>query len=125
MIRHLVRRLGPLFATVLVGLAGCELLKHNEETLAVINKRVIGMPAGEFFDRYGRGKPRVELSGGGTVYDWTSDVRFALPGPQGLDERICKLRVTADKQGRISAVEVLFDAPGQKSTSRCGELFAA
>ena len=83
------------------------------------------MPAGDFFDRYGRPNGRAETVDGGTAYDWISSVSFARPGPEGLDDRVCKLHLTADRRGRISAVEVRYDAPGMKSTSRCGEIFAA
>jgi hypothetical protein len=112
-------------AVLLVGVGGCELLKHNEEALAVINARVLGKPAGEFFDRYGRASKRTEVGVDATVYDWTSDIPLAAPGPESRDERICQLRLTVDKRGRVSAVQVLFDSPGKKSTSRCGEIFAA
>ena len=44
---------------VLAGLAGCELLKRNEEATAVINARVLGKPAGEFFDRFGHASKRT------------------------------------------------------------------
>lgn len=112
-------------AALLVVLGGCELLKRNEEALAIINARVLGMPAGDFFDRYGRASSRSEIADGGTSYDWISSVAYARPGPEGLDDRVCKLHLTADKRGRISAVQVRYDAPGTKSTSRCGEIFAA
>jgi hypothetical protein len=112
-------------AAFVVGLGGCELLKHNEEALSIINARVLGKPAGEFFDRYGRASKRIEAGVDATVYDWASDIPLAAPGPDSRDERICKLRLTVDKAGRVSAVQVLFDAPGRKSTSRCGEIFAA
>ena len=114
-----------LAAALLVGLGGCELLKHDAEALTVINSRVLGMPAGDFFDRYGRPSGRAETVDGGMAYDWISSVRFAPPGPEGLDDRVCKLHLTADRQGRINAVQVQYDAPGMKSTSRCGEIFAA
>ncbi len=112
-------------AALLVALGGCELLKRNEEVTTIINARVIGMPAGEFFDRYGRAAVRKEAFDNSTSYDWSSDVGQAPPGPEGRDDRVCKLRLTADKGGRISAVLVLYDAQGVKSTSRCGEIFAA
>jgi hypothetical protein len=107
-----------------VALAGCELMKRNEEALAVVNKRVVGMPAGEFFDRYGRARTRNELGDGSTEYEWISAVAGARPGPAGLDDRICRLRLASDRNGRISRVQVLYDAPGNKSTSRCGEIFS-
>ena len=115
-----------LAAAALAGtLAGCELLKHNEETATVVNSRILRMPAGEFFDRYGRPASHVETPDGGAAYVWTSSVPEARPGPEALDERICRLHLSVDKDGRIAAVDVLFDAPGLKSTSRCSEIFAA
>ena len=115
-----------LVATALLaGLAGCELMKRNEGALAVINNRVIGMPAGEFFDRYGRAELRTELADNSTDYVWRSAVPFAPPGMEGQDERICKMHVLADKRGRIASVQIVVDGAGYKSTSRCSEIFAA
>lgn len=113
-----------LAAVALGGLAGCELLKHNEEATTVINRRAIGMPAGDFFDRFGRPGKRIELGDGGAIYDWSSNIPEAPPGPEGRDDRVCRLKVSVDKRGKVSAVEILYDAPGLKSTSRCGEVFA-
>lgn len=113
-----------LAVAALAAVAGCELLKHNEEATTVINRRAVGMPAGEFFDRFGRPGKRLEASDGSAAYDWVSSVPEAPPGPEGRDDRLCRLKVSVDKRGRISAVEILFDAPGLKSTSRCSEVFA-
>jgi hypothetical protein len=112
-------------ASLMVALGGCELFKTNQQVLAVINQRVIGMPAGDFFDRYGRPSSRTEKLDGSTEYDWISAVPYARPGPEGLDDHLCKLHVASDPRGRISSVEVVYDAPGLKSSSRCGEIFAA
>jgi hypothetical protein len=112
-------------ALVLAALPGCGLMKRNDEVTTVINRRALGMSAGEFFDRFGRPGVRREQSDGSVEYDWVSSVPYALPGPAGLDERICRLKVSVDNKGRVSAVQVLFDAPGLKSTSRCSEIFAA
>ena len=123
MTRPLISALAAAF--LLVALSGCELFKRNEEVTTIINGRAIGMPAGEFFDRYGRATARKEAFDNNTLYDWISDVGQAPPGPQGRDDRVCKLRLTADKAGRISSVLVLYDAQGMKSTSRCAEIFSA
>ena len=112
-------------ASFLVAVAGCGLLGHNEEALAIVNGRVLGKPAGDFFDRYGRASSRIEAGADATVYDWMSDFGQAPPGPAGRDERVCKLRLTVDKGGKVSAVQILYDAQGTKSASRCGEIFAA
>lgn len=104
--------------------AGCGDLAHrHEETQKVIDQRVIGMPAGDFFSTFGPWAARSELGDGGASYLWESQVGKAPPGVYGLDERVCKLRVTADKRGRIAAVEIRFDNPGRISTSRCSEIF--
>ncbi len=112
-------------AIALAALPGCELMKRNEEASTVINRRAIGMPAGEFFDRFGRPGPKRDQVDGSAEYDWVSSVPYAQPGPAGLDERICRLKITVDNKGRVGAVQIMFDAPGVKSTSRCSEIFAA
>ena len=112
-------------ASLVVALGGCELLKKDAESTAIISKRVIGMPVGDFFDRYGRARSRTDVADKTTEYLWVSSVPAAPPGPESLDDRICRLRLVGDANGRISRVFVLFDAPGLKSTSRCGEIFAA
>jgi hypothetical protein len=111
-------------ASLLAALAACGLFKGNEEVQAIVNKRVIGMSVGDFFDRYGRPRTRSEKADGGMEYDWISAVPFARPGVEGLDERVCKLALTSDRRGRIDSVVVRYDAQGMKSTSRCGEIFS-
>jgi len=81
-------------ASLLAALAACGLFKGNEEVQAIVNKRVIGMPVGDFFDRYGRPRTRSEKPDGGMEYDWISAVPYAKPGVEGLDERVCKLALT-------------------------------
>ena len=110
---------------VLAALPGCEMMKRNEEASNVINRRAIGMHAGEFFDRYGHPGDKRERSDGSAEYSWVSSVPYAPPGPSGLDDRLCRLNVAVDSKGLVSAVQILFDAPGLKSTSRCSEIFAA
>lgn len=112
-------------ASLFVALGGCELLKHNEDATVIINQRVLGKPVGEFFDRYGRATSRTEISDSTAMYNWISDVGATPPGQEGRDERICRLRLTVDKAGKVSAVQILYDAQGMKSSSRCGEIFAA
>jgi hypothetical protein len=111
-------------ASLVLALGGCGLFKDNEKVEATVNGRVIGMPAGEFFDRYGPANARRETSDGGASYEWASSVPAAAAGTIGLDERVCKLRLGVDKQGRVSAVQIVSDPQGTKSKSRCGEIFA-
>ena len=110
---------------VVVAVGGCELFKDNQEAMAVINQRIVGKPVGQFFDRYGRATARTEIGDNTAVYNWISDVGMTRPGPEGQDERVCRLRLTVDKAGRISEVEILYDAQGVKGSSRCAEIFAA
>ena len=112
-------------AALLIAVGGCELFKHNQEATAIINNRVLGKPVGEFFDRYGRATASTEIGNSTSIYNWVSDRGMTRPGPEGQDERICKLRLTVDKTGKISDVQILYDAQGTKSASRCGEIFAA
>ena len=116
--------IAALSATLLVPLGGCELLQHDQDALARINARVLGMPAGEFFYRFGPARTRSEGAGGTIDYTWESPVGYARPGVLGLDTRVCRLRLAGDARGRIARVDVLFDPPGLKSTSRCAEIFA-
>ena len=118
--------LRPLVAAaLLVAVGGCEVFKPNEEAMANINQRALGKPIGEFFDRYGRATSRTEVADNTAVYNWISDVGMTRPGPEGQDERVCRLRLTVDKAGKVSDVQILYDAQGIKSASRCGEIFAA
>jgi len=112
-------------ASLVLALGGCDLFKNNEKVEATVNGRVIGMSAGEFFDRYGPAYARRETADGGASYEWASSVPAAAPGTIGLDERVCKLRLGVDKQGRVGAVQIVYDAQGTQSNSRCGEIFAA
>ena len=111
-------------ASLVLALGGCDLFKNNEKVEATVNGRVIGMSAGEFFDRYGPAYARRETADGGASYEWASSVPAAAPGTIGLDERVCKLRLGVDRQGRIGAVQIVYDPQGTKSNSRCGEIFA-
>lgn len=108
---------------LLAALAGCGTFKNNEESQAVVSKRIVGMPAGDFFQEFGRARSRSPQPDGSALYTWESAMGPAPAGPQGPDERICRLRVMADKRGRIESVSVQFDDPGRVSTSRCSELF--
>ena len=118
--------LRPLVAAaLLVAVGGCALFKDNEEVQATVNRRTVGKPVGEFFDRYGRATTSTEIGNSTSIYNWVSDRGMTRPGPEGQDESICKLRLTVDKTGKVSDVQILYDAQGTKSASRCGEIFAA
>ena len=108
---------------LVVALAGCGTFKDNEESQAVASKRLVGTPVGAFFDEFGRYGKRSVLPDGSVLYHWESAMGSAPPGPHGPDERICRMRVFADKRGRIESVSIVLDDPGRVSSSRCTELF--
>ena len=112
-------------AALVVAVGGCGLFKHDEEASAIVNSRALGKPVGEFLDRYGRATSRTEVGDNTAIYNWMSDRGMTRPGPEGQDERVCRLRLTVDKAGKISDVQILYDAQGTKGPSRCGEIFAA
>jgi hypothetical protein len=111
-------------AALLLAVAGCSVFKTNEEAQAVINQRVVGMPVGDFFDRYGRPKLREAQADGTTEYAWISAIA-ATPnsGYYGLDDRTCSMKIIAAKDGRIVTASIVQDMPGRTTTSRCLELF--
>ena len=105
-------------------LSGCEIFKKNEETALIVGNRALGMSVSEFFDRYGRPERREELPDGGLQFIWVSSVA-PTQGRADVDNQICSMRLTADKRGRISAVQVIYDGEGKNRLSRCAEIFAA
>ncbi len=115
----------PLFAAslLLIATAGCSVFKSNEEAQAIITQRVVGMPSGDFFQRYGTWNKRFEQANGVADYSWESAVGYAPAGPLGQDDRVCKLRIAVNRAGRIESAVIANDNPGSVSTSRCGEMF--
>jgi hypothetical protein len=105
-------------------LSGCEVFKKNDETALIVNNRALGMPAGEFFDRYGRPQRREETSNGAIEYVWVSAV-LSTQGRADVDDQLCGLRLSADNRGRITAAQVMYDGQGKNRISRCAEIFAA
>lgn len=112
-------------ALLLVATTGCSVFKSNEEAQAIINQRVVGMPAGDFFQRYGTWKRRSEQANGVADYNWESAVGFAPSGPLGQDDRVCYMRIVVNRAGRIESAVIAIDNPGSVSTSRCAEMFKA
>ena len=111
---------------LLATLAACGVFKKAEEVQGVINKRVIGMSAGDFFEQFGAWRQRTELLDGTTEFSWTSAIGASTAaGYLGLDDRTCTLRVVVAKNGKIASADVVYDNQGRVSTSRCGELFRA
>lgn len=98
---------------------------NGEDPQAVVDKRVIGMSVGDFFQRYGAPTSRDESRDGTLGFNWESSLTTkAAAGPIGLEGLVCRLRVSADRSGRIVAAPILRDGKGQRRLSRCAELFA-
>lgn len=111
---------------LLAALAACGVFKKDETVQGVVDKRVVGMAAGDFFDQFGVSRQRTELLDGTTEFSWTSAIGKTTPaGYVSLDDRICTLRIIVAKNGKIASTEVIFDNLGRSSTSRCTELFGA
>jgi hypothetical protein len=111
---------------LLATLAACGVFKKDDAVQGVVNKRVIGMSAGDFFDQYGAWRQRSELLDGTTEFSWTSAIGASTAaGFVGLDDRTCTLRVVVAKNGKIASADVVYDNQGRVSISRCEELFKA
>ncbi|MEO8080968.1 MAG: hypothetical protein ABI641_10580, partial [Caldimonas sp.] len=106
-------------------LSGCELLKKNAEAQLLVDRRAIGLSVGSFFDQFGRPRARTEMLNASTAYAWESTVGAARPGLDSLDQRVCQLRIVADKKGTITTADIVHDSIGRTSNSRCSEIFAA
>lgn len=120
----LLARIPALLA--LAALVGCGSLKNDSAVQEVVNARVVGMQAGDFFREFGSAQTRGEQADGSTFYDWRSALGPTQnSGYYGLDERTCTLHLVADKKGRIASVDVVLDNVGRVSTSRCTEIFKA
>ena len=94
-----------------------------DETQALVNGRITGMSVGDFADRYGATGAREPGPDNSLAFSWESSVGATPPGPFGQDDRVCRLRVLADKNGRIVSARIVDDYVGRVSASRCGELF--
>ena len=116
-------RLAPIAALMAVVGTGCSVFKSNDDAQVIVNARVIGMPAGDFFQTFGRWRTRSELPGGSFTYAWESGGGATPAGVNGLDERVCRMRVVSTAAGRIGSATIEFDNPGRVSTSRCTEIF--
>jgi hypothetical protein len=118
----LLLRRGALGALV-CGLAACGSLRSGEDAQVVVTRQLVGMPIGDFIERYGAPQFRSEARDGSLSFDWESQVGSVPAGPMNLDARVCKLHVTGNRSGRIVAAQIRNDAVGRSSTSRCGEMF--
>ena len=120
---HAMRRRFVLLPLASLALAACALRAPVDETQLLVNAKAVGVSPGDFFQRYGRPVTRQEEKDGTMVFDWEGgSVRMAA-GPLGLEEKICRLRLTAGPNGRIASALILRDAKGERRLSRCAEIF--
>ena len=89
----------------------------------IVNQRALGVAAGDFFQRYGPPRSRDEALDGTLNFDWEGGSVSMPAGPVGIEDKICRLKITADKSGRIVAAPIVRDAKGVRRLSRCEELF--
>jgi hypothetical protein len=121
----LVNRLQtPAVFVLVLALAGCAALGlHGEDAQPIVDKRLIGMPVGDSFQRYGKPTSRAESSDGSLAFDWSSGIAKVAAGPVGPEESVCRLRLSASRAGRIVAAPIVRDGRGQRQLSLCAELF--
>ena len=89
---------------------------------AEVDKRYLGTPVGDFFERYGAPLSRDESRDGIRSFVWEGGATRMPAGVRGLEEVVCRVRLTSDKAGRIVSATILRDATGEKRYSRCLEL---
>ena len=106
-------------------LAGCQAILHfnDEDAQQIVNRRAVGVSAGDFFQRYGKPVSRIEAPDGTLSFQWEGGAVSMAPGVRGLEDKICRLQITTDKNGRIATAPIIRDAKGERRLSRCAELF--
>jgi hypothetical protein len=113
-------------ALLVLVLAGCQsvLRSGGEEPQVTVNKRVVGMTVGEFLDRYGRAATtREEAPDGSVTINWQSPRTTLMGGPGGPEITVCRLRLSANRVGKILAALIVRDGDGVHRRSGCAELF--
>jgi hypothetical protein len=115
--------LRPLVAITAAASLGACALRGPDEAQQVVNSRTLGVSSGDFFQRYGRPAKRYETPQGIYVFDWEGGTEHMAAGVIGQEDKVCRLRLTTDKNGRIETVEIVRDAKGERRLSRCAELF--
>ena len=112
----------PLFLAL--PLAGCisTSVLRGEDPQVIVDKRVVGTQVGDFVQRYGAARVREEAPDGTIQFTWEGGRSNMAAGPRGPEESLCRLRVTADKTGRIVSAPIIRDGQGEKRLSRCVEL---
>ena len=118
-------KIAAFVPALLLALAGCQnlLRSPDADAQAIVNRRVLGLSAGEFFQRYGAPRRREESSDGTLAFVWEGGLESVPAGVYGPEELICGLQLRADRRGRIVAASIVRDGKGQRGLSRCAELF--
>ena len=112
----------PAFVLTL-GACGTVLHVNSEDAQAIVDRRALGTSAGEFFQRYGAPRSRVEARDGTLTFAWEGGFERVPAGVVGPEEMICRLHLTTDRSGRIVAAPIVRDGKGTRRLSRCAELF--
>lgn len=113
-----------LFVLVLTALAGCGSVRNpNEDPQSTVDKRVIGMNVGDFFQRYGKPAWRDEAKDGSLTFDWQSELAKTPAGPLAPEESLCRLRIQVNPGGRIVGAPIMRDGRGRRHVSLCVDLF--
>jgi hypothetical protein len=104
---------------------GCQSILHfnDEDAQQIVDKHAVGVSAGDFFERYGKPRAREEHQDGTLEFIWDGGVVEMAAGVRGLEDKICSLRISTDKRGRIVSAPIVRDAKGERRLSRCAELF--
>jgi len=106
-----------------LALAGCMSVLRGEDPQVIVNKYAVGVPVGDFFQRYGTPRVREEAPDGTLQFTWEGGRAKVAAGPRGPEESLCRLRLTTDRAGRIVSAPIIRDGQGEKRLSRCVELF--
>jgi len=118
-----MRSVAVMSACIAALLSGCFLRGPVDASQVAVDSKALGVPAGDFFDRYGRPLARLERADGTFIFDWEGGSEHMAAGPNGMEDKICRLRLTTGKDGRIVSAEIMRDAKGERRLSRCAELF--
>jgi len=120
-----VRKTILLAMLVAVALIGCMSTATLQKSLDDLTYQWEGRPAADFFTRYGL-PIRSIPSGDGMLYQWRSDVQDFMVGTgavKSLASVYCELTITADAEGRIRGIQVVYDSIGLWTNSRFYEIF--
>ena len=107
-----------------LAIVACGSTQQSDATEAqrIVDRRAIGLSVGDFFDRYGPPSARLDALDGTLTFDWRGGEVGIRAGVRGIEDKICRLRITADKAGRITAATIMRDAQGQRRLTRCAQL---